>query len=304
MLMVADVFRHTPELRIVAPDVTVVGTRAVGIEVEVENAAGAQSSHFWSCINDHSLRNDGVELVMRAPLGGADLKNALNDLRGTLRKYPKLHCSERTSLHVHIDVRDLSIVQVRNILAAYTATEAALYKMCGKNRYDNIYCPGITSALDQISVMRRIMGDHTFEGGVYDWCKYTGINLHSISERGSIEFRSHEGTTDMRRISQWVNILLTLVEYAINQPDQQSILSDAKKGAGELLTTVYGRFANLLAGDGEYEQYYKNNLINLIDLLEDDEFDFTKKEGVMTAPASNLSDIISQLRQVVTSAGG
>lgn len=305
MIMVSDIFRHTPDLRIVAPDVTIVGTRSVGIEVEVENARGMDSSHFWSCITDHSLRNHGAELVMRAPLGGADLRNALNDLRGTLRKHPNLHCSERTSLHVHIDVRDLSLVQVRNILATYTATEAALYKMSGKSRYDNIYCPGITSALAQIGVMRRVMSDYTFEGGVYDWCKYTGINLHSISERGSIEFRSHEGTTDVRRIMQWTNILLTLVEYAISQPSPESILADANKGASVLLTKVYGRFANLLAGDGEYEQYYKNNLTNLIDLLDAEEFEFTKStESPSDKPTDDLSFIISQLRDVVSTAGG
>lgn len=303
-MKIHNIFGQSPEVRSVVSDVNIVSDRHIGMELEVENAGSLQSTPCWNVIYDGSLRNEGRELVLRQPLAGTDIRRALNELRGSLHTNPALHTSERTSLHVHVDVRDLSMEQVQNILLVYVATESALYKMGGKNRYDNIYCPGITAALEQANLMRKLLSDDvsSFERAVYEWNKYTGINLHSIAERGSIEFRAHEGTTDIRRIYTWVNVLLTMVEYAISLPSRERMLAVAAQGALPLLQAVYGRYAGILAQDGDYQRYYKNNMLNVTDILSDESFTPTRAEGVASAVSGDTASIIESLRQAVIAA--
>lgn len=310
-MQVSQVFSHiNPDTRSVVPDVSIATSRLVGIELELENAANVQPTAFWNCINDHSLRNSGRELVLYNPVGGRDLRNALHELGGILYHNQQLEATERTSLHVHVDIRDLTIQQISNILVTYIATESALYKMGGKSRYDNIYCPGVTAALEQIQLMRKItsLSADQFTDAVYSWCKYTGINLRPIEQFGSIEFRAHEGTTDVTRIRNWVNVLLTMVQYAISQPDHSAILADVEEGPMPLLSKVYGRYADLLAQDGEYLNYYKNNYTNLVDLFQTDTFNATRKQG-STQPVEASGDVgrdavIQRLREAVLAAQG
>lgn len=302
-MQIHNIFSMQPEIRSVVADVSVVSNRAVGIELEVENAGGLREGRFWNVISDGSLRNDGRELLFRQPLAGADIRSALHELVGILHSNANITTGERTSLHVHVDVRDLTPKQVQNILVTYIATESALYKMGGKHRYDNIYCPGVSAALGQMETMRKLLRDdhEYFQSACFDWCKYTGINLRSITERGSIEFRAHEGTTDVRRISRWVNILLTMVEYAINKDSYEAVIEDTKDGALPLLSKVYGPYADVLSQDGGYVDYYKNNLINLVDLTNVPNYRPTRAESSNTSEHSDdVADVISLLRTAIS----
>ncbi len=274
--------------------------RHVGIEVEVEGCDCLEMSDKWAVIGDGSLRNDGAEMVLRRPLAGAALSRAINDLAETFADNPTLDASERTSVHVHVNVLDLSLEQVQNILLVYIATESALYKMGGKSRYDNIYCPGVTSALEQMPLMRKAMSSDNgdFLYACAHWCKYTGINFHSIYERGSIEFRAHEGTTDISRIRNWVNVLLTLVKYAEDTP-REKILQDIDRGAMPLLSAVYDTYAPLLARDGDYLRFYKNNVINIVDLLNKDTFKYTHAERQTSTQSGDVAAVAAQLRELV-----
>ena len=303
-MKIHEIFEHlTEELRSFMPDDMWPISRCVGIEVEVEGAGNLRSTRLWNVINDSSLRNDGRELVTKLPLAGYDLRKATEELDGLLRS-GGLAVSERCSVHVHIDVRDLTLTQVGNILATYVACEAALYNFGGKERYDNIYCPGVTSALEQMGVMRRVMqgSDHDFRFGCHDWCKYTGINLRSIAERGSIEFRAHEGTLDLYRITEWVGILLRMVDYATTT-ERKKIKVHAKQGAVEFIARVFSDKAPALLQDGIYEELYKNNILNLTDLLDTSE-DYSPDliEGINSG-GSDIDAVIAAVRAAIAERG-
>lgn len=279
---------------------SIVGSRRVGIEVELENASSIRvsSSSLWSVKNDDSLRNNGRELVLVEPLAGADLMNALNQLAIVYKENTQLHCSERTSLHVHVDVRDLTVAQVRSIMAVYVAVESALYSACGKNRYNNIYCPGITASTTMAQSMRNMMQDNSkFFDGILGWCKYSGINLRAIAELGSIEFRMHEGTVQIERVHGWVNLILSLVEYAIER-DPTTVLQDAEQLNPELLLELVFKDNVQYINIDTYVQYYKNNILNLIDIFNNDRYDYTVDDQVRSS-GNNNTDVIAALQQAI-----
>lgn len=300
---VFEIFGQTPVIHSVVPSTTIVGTRAVGIEIEVENAAELfvmDAPQYWAVKTDSSLRNEGAELVLRAPLAGLDLQRALQELAKIFHSCPRCHVSERTSVHVHVDCRDLSTKQVQCVLTTYVAAESALYMLGGKHRYDNIYCPGVSAALEQMSVMRYIMGKRSaFIRGVGSWCKYTGINLAPLANFGSIEFRAHEGTTDTRRVREWVNILLLMFDYACADNNSPAgIEHDARSlGYDGFLQKIFKHKAPVLLQDGVYRQYYKNNMINLADLLHNNEaYSPEKAKG---ASSSSAGAILQELEALL-----
>jgi len=297
----------TPDIRETRAHVSIPTTRLVGIEVEVENAQQIRDSKYWAVKGDSSLRNNGVELVLRQPLGGADLRDSLQQLTGILRAAPDCNVSERCSLHVHVDVRDFSTTQLAALLLAYVGSEAALYMQGGKDRYDNIYCPGVTAALEQMSLMRSVVHGNSdnVRHAIRRWQKYTGINLHSVQERGSVEFRAHEGTLEVPRIMRWVSILLLLVDYAATVKSPSTVLKHIRTGPEEYITRVFGSYSRQLLEDGVYFEYYQNNLLNAIDLMVNEEFKpkrNPKYAGPSTAGDANVEEILAALDAAVRAA--
>ena len=88
----------------------------IGIEVEAEHvydndAMGIQP--WWDNISDGSLREGGREFVFAQPMFGEDVLDALNALSDTIDDYAVY--SERCSVHVHLNVRDMTFEQIANM---------------------------------------------------------------------------------------------------------------------------------------------------------------------------------------------
>ena len=85
-----------------------------GIEVEVEHVPNPRidGTTYWTMTTDGSLRNDGVEFVS-LPIRMDQIEGALKQLQTNL---PNDHeFSPRTSVHVHMNVRDMTITQINNL---------------------------------------------------------------------------------------------------------------------------------------------------------------------------------------------
>src|SRR3990167_2684205 len=92
----------------------------VGIEVEVENVSYINPNIplcFWQITEDGSLRNHGKEFkTFPIPLQHAHV--ALEQLFQGLN--PDIDFSHRTSIHVHMDIRGLTMSQLLGLLLTYT----------------------------------------------------------------------------------------------------------------------------------------------------------------------------------------
>lgn len=196
---------YTPTYTMVQPNYI------FGIEVEVEKVPypeiNAHHTSFWNITQDNSLRDSGYEFVS-LPLKAKHLENALTQLKNSLPNSADF--SPRTSVHVHMNVRDLTIEQISSLVILYITCENLLFNWVGHERDKSVFCiklletnyrKDILNLLDSVSYI------------VHHWNKYTALNLHPICTIGTVEFRHMEGNIHIPRILMWINFLSCLKSY-------------------------------------------------------------------------------------------
>lgn len=186
----------------------------LGIEVEVENVQRFyRTSPHWQMIEDGSLRNDGKEFVS-LPIKAWRVEQALDVLFKNLNK--DIEFTERTSIHVHMNIRTLTIPQLETLILTYIVFERALFNFIGEDRYNNIFCVPIVETQFGSNLSNLIRKKQL----AFQWQKYTAMNALPIWDKGTLEFRHLGGTKDIKRILTWINLLLSLKIFALQKPPQ------------------------------------------------------------------------------------
>jgi len=182
-----------------------------GIEVEVEGVPDPRVQHthrgYWNLTMDNSLRNNGIEFVS-VPLRAEQVEFAMIQLNASLPDTASF--SARTSVHVHMNVRDMVIDHIKGLMLLYTAVEELLFDWAGEERVNNVFCVRLTDT-DYAQTYRDFCNDP--RQVVHHWNKYTAMNLHPMESKGTVEFRHMAGTADIVRVATWVNILSCLKVY-------------------------------------------------------------------------------------------
>ena len=246
MSTVSELFGHRTPSPVKRSSKLLVSDTRVGLEIELEGLYRLDDIvKGWNIIPDGSLRDGGLEFVFSNPAGGqividrlAAFNEVLDPHLGTVR------CSERTSFHVHVDVRDMEWEKVWSMLALYAIVEPYLFTICGEHRSDNIYSLSWFKGESQVREVQKIRSEHRAElsGDSSTFPKYAALNLGALRTFGSLEFRGHEGTYDTTRMLLWINHLLALKEYANKsgvEPDQFPKLVSSM-GADGFLEEVFG----------------------------------------------------------------
>ena len=210
----------------------------MGLEVELEgyHIDSDRVGNAWNVIRDNSLRNDGVEFVLRSPKQGQSLLNAITSLTQHLQERD-YSISHRCSVHCHIDFRGDTLETIRKFFKLYMLLEPSLYTMSSKDRYMNIYCPGLTHATQQIvQAGCHLYREEDLPSLVGGWSKYTGINLHSLSSLGTIEIRTHKGTASEEDLVKWVRVLNYIKTSALHVEEEWL---DSVEDCTELINVVF-----------------------------------------------------------------
>lgn len=191
----------------------------VGIEVELEGFKTIKdtSAAYWTAKQDGSLREAGMEFVSH-PIYGAHIPMALVVLADALNKDVKF--TPRTSIHVHVDVRDLKCKDILNMGMLYLPFERLFYKLAGPERYGNIFCTPVQETR-MIEALSGFTNHQKIVQFVRSWDKYSGMNFLPIHRLGTVEFRHMSGNLNVKRIVDWVNVLFMLRRYAKNRSFEQ-----------------------------------------------------------------------------------
>ena len=194
-----------------------------GIELELEgrDLPYVGDSSQWVFHEDNSLRRlpECGEFVSR-PLSLKGCKAALRELQDlSIQKGTVVKHSIRTSYHVHRNVLDLHISQIASIVTLYILLETSLYSICGPHRKGNVFCQPINDCNGHLFELRNFFTScEKASPYLYNLRdngrKYIALNTKSMFEKGTVEFRAHEGTFDIDRILHWVTVIDRLVEYA------------------------------------------------------------------------------------------
>lgn len=267
----------------------------VGIEIEMENVSSSVLNGLpsWRQVAEQSV--DGWELVLRQPKCTHGLFLALEELqsiRGNINEERTF--TERTSNHFHIDIRDMTYIQLMNFLTLSVMFEPVFFKYVASHRSSNHFCWSFLDCQNLITRIKTV--NDTYRGGDPDSVrrsmneqfnqsstKYSAINLSSIPRYGSLEFRMHEGTLNTNAMIRWVNILLSLKNYAMDEGRTPSNILETKQDVGidSIFTAVLGEYRGILTYDG-----VEGDILQGIRSAQDFVYQITQSERSITLPSN------------------
>jgi hypothetical protein len=203
-----------------------------GIEIEAEGKNMREvHNKYWKTVDDGSLRghypDKSAEFVINKPITREEVEPALDSLIQELEG-ATFDFSFRTSVHVHVNVQDLTEAQTLNMIYAYLLLEEPLVNFCGRERKGNRFCLRVVDAEDTVEVLRT-----GFNGGLQylmaqdpNAVRYSALNIASLRKYGSIEFRAMRGNIDKEVIKDWTEALYALKAYAITKKSPKEILQE------------------------------------------------------------------------------
>lgn len=214
---IADIVGNRTSYPTIQGHPLVVGKSLAGIEIELEGVESPSNSlRYWEAKSDGSLRDNGVEYVCSSPWGGLDLYNAIMEVDSELySRSPKE--TWRCSTHVHVDVRDLTVKQLKRMILAYIFYERVLFRCSGFHRYKNNFCVAVGYAQEMVNILSSNWekdGSEFLNGVTSQWDKYTALNLLPMMSFGSVEFRISEAKWRKGKLVRLANRFLSLKEIA------------------------------------------------------------------------------------------
>lgn len=233
----------------------------VGLEVEVEGNMFPKSSDYeedsendlippmWRYTYDGSLRgNDNAEYVLKKPLKFEEIPSAVDDLWQMFSDYGSvLDDSNRTSVHVHLNVQEFRLNRLCAFSALYFCIEDILTAWCGDHRIGNLFCLRAKDAPAIVSKLRKlIVTNNTRVISKDDGLHYSGFNLQALSKFGSIEIRTLRGAREADVIITWVGILERLYHLSEKYAEDPRTIVEGFSGRPfeEFLKDILGPYTD------------------------------------------------------------
>ena len=120
------------------------------------------------------------------------------------------YVNKSTGLHVHIGAAGLTGEQYVNVFKNYKALEAIIDTFMAPSRRNNFYCETLRNHnFDHCHSVADVRSEMNND-------RYHKVNCESYSRHQTIEFRQHQGSTDFKKIKNWVNFCAKLVAYSMN----------------------------------------------------------------------------------------
>lgn len=249
----------------------------VGIEVELEASNTMPKSEDvippqWVYHQDGSLRGyDNAEYVLAKPLPFDEVDKAIDDLWDVLKaKKVKLTPSNRTSVHVHLNVQDFFLNRLATFAGMYFCVEEILTEWCGEYRVGNLFCLRAKDAPAIITQLRRFIRSD-MQTQIRDNFHYAGFNANALHKFGSIEIRTLRGVMDPETIKMWVAILRRLHTLSADFPDPREFVSMfSSLGPLEFYETLLGEHAGTVqAAIGWSNEQVRDSMYEGIRLAQD-----------------------------------
>lgn len=192
-----------------------------GIEIEIEGSdlernLNDMNTTDWIVESDGSLRN-GYEFKSRRPV---DYQSALSALQQYDKFLSSARCSAtaRTSVHIHVNVQDLTDDQLKSFIWLSVALEPVIMKFCTELRNHNGYCIPVHKSTNGVSSWRRVVQSLSDRGNLRraleEMPKYAATGGFRMRDLGTIEFRMFPGCTYAPKIAWYLDIITSIYEQA------------------------------------------------------------------------------------------
>lgn len=198
----------------------------IGIEIEVEGNKFQKESvpQPWGYHKDGSLRgHDNAEYVLNHPIKFDQVPDAIKTLWDMFHSYgSKLDTSNRTSVHVHLNMQKFHLNRLAAFVAMYFSLEEVLTAWCGDHRVGNLFCLRGKDAPNIVTQIKRFIqldGNCELKEGLH----YAGLNAQALYKFGSLEVRALRGCTEPDVILQWVSILERMYKLSADFADPRDV---------------------------------------------------------------------------------
>lgn len=226
------------------------GDYGVEIETETHDQYDYPTCKYWRCDRDNSLREWGVEYILKAPMNRLELGKALEEFAACDKKFKFNRDSISTSVHVHMNILNENILTVANILTLYALFENILIKFSGPDRLSNLFCLPMRDCEGvavNIRNMLTAVARNNFRGlqVAVDNAKYGAINIATVARLGTLEFRSFRGEVDVSIIERWVGVLDKMKTYAKRPGVTPTTIMNSveRMGTESLAREVFGQYS-------------------------------------------------------------
>lgn len=215
----------------------------IGLEIEVEgrNLPLTIFAH-WVVHDDGSLRGqENAEYVLRQPVSRKALEEALVYLEEKFKESGAEldNDSDRTSVHVHLNVQDRTWAEVFTFWTLWTIIEDLSFELCGTERRGNLFCLRVKDAEGLIQAARLSFEEQALPFQFNDY-RYAACNLNATNKFGSIEFRGMHGTVNAEEILRWVDFLRNCLRASAKFKNPHEVIAEfSKKGPQDFLTSIF-----------------------------------------------------------------
>ena len=205
------------------------GDVGVEIELEADNLPHADIvPRQWKRENDASLRGESGEFVLRKPVSLSQLDKAFSDLQACFdAEGTRVRDTYRAGIHVHVNVQDLTPIQLVSFICSYFMLEEVLLRYCDKSRLGNHFCLRMSDASYLLDKIVDFIQQEDLRQLDTDDLRYASLNVTSLFKYGSIEFRALESTLDFDKIKTWAGVLVHLRDYAKTLRSPVDLLGNA-----------------------------------------------------------------------------
>ena len=248
-------------------EIETVGLSEITALVAIESVVSARRAHYssrdysaWSVKGDGSLESpNGEAAEIVSPVmewGNADHYAQVERVTRALRE-AGARVNETCGLHVHIGASDLSRTELMGVVKAYTAAQDSLNHNISPYRLDSSWAKIWPSWEGPQTTIRY--GDPTWEslrdafiGGDY-MDRYMTVNLAPYADRGTVEFRQHNGSLNARTILAWAGLCVSTVKLGSEVEHREQWAY--KTEAGSDWTGVYDFLRKYDSLDTHAEQF-------------------------------------------------
>ena len=201
-----------------------------------------QDGRGWKFVSDASIlphkkeygrivtadRDYSVELV--SPILTYEDIETLQELVRQLRHAGALSDSKyQAGIHIHIESKNHTPLSLKNLINLMASKEDLLYKSLEIDPARLRYCKKVNENLITTINKKKpktleALADIWYAGfgqenrsRHYHNSRYHGLNLHSVFDKGTVEFRLFNGTTHAGRIKAYIQFCLAVSHQAISQ---------------------------------------------------------------------------------------
>lgn len=163
---------------------------------------------YWKVITDSSCGYELVSPILKGRDGLEQLRKACEALKEVGAKV-----NRKCGLHVHHDINDFDLKDIKNLFATYIKFEKVIDTFVPESRRknNNYYCKSLSLYGTKNTLERLKEASSINDISSLFYTRYLKLNFKSYIKYGTVEFRQHSGTIEFEKIYNWIILTQQMV---------------------------------------------------------------------------------------------